>query len=103
MKLLRRRSPSWTSLFISCFFIAVVIQPTQAKQVTEIQSVQELNRSPRTVKEWFAQIQQQNPPPQSQKGEVVQVTSINLIRQTSSYLPTLDSMRLYFTDAITGK
>ncbi|MEH2291262.1 TonB-dependent siderophore receptor [Nostoc sp.] len=64
------------SLFISCFFIAVVIQPTQAKQVTEIQSVQELDRSARTVKEWFAQIQQQNPPAQNQEGEVVQVTSV---------------------------
>ncbi|MEH2247158.1 TonB-dependent siderophore receptor [Nostoc sp.] len=76
MKLLRRRSPSLTSLFISCFFIAVVIQPTQAKQVTEIQSVQELDRSARTVKEWFAQIEQQNPPAQSQEGEVIQVTSV---------------------------
>lgn len=53
MKLLRRRSPSLTSLFISCFFIAVVIQPIQAKQVTEIQSVQELNRSAKTVKKQF--------------------------------------------------
>ena len=44
MKLLRRRSPSWTSLFISCFLIAVVIEPTQAKELTEIQSVQELDR-----------------------------------------------------------
>ncbi|MEH2275547.1 MAG: TonB-dependent siderophore receptor [Nostoc sp.] len=69
MKLLR-------SLFISCFFIAVVIQPTQAKQVTEIQSVQEVDRSARTVKEWFAQIEQQNPAAQSQKVEVVQVTSV---------------------------
>ncbi|WP_292860798.1 TonB-dependent siderophore receptor [Nostoc sp. LPT] len=66
----------WRSLFISCFFIAVVIQPTQAKQVTAIHSVQELDRTARTVKEWFAQIEQQNPPPQSQQGEVVQVTSV---------------------------
>ncbi|MEH2066858.1 MAG: TonB-dependent siderophore receptor [Nostoc sp.] len=76
MKLLRRRSLSKTSLFISCFFVAVVIQPIQAKEVTEIQSVQELDRSARTVKEWFAQIQQQNPPDQSQEVEVVQVTSV---------------------------
>ncbi|MEH2337435.1 hypothetical protein [Nostoc sp.] len=76
MKLLRRRSPSWTSLFISCFFITVVIQPNQAKQVTEIQSVQELKRSARIVKEWFAQIEQQNPPAQNQEGEVIQVTSV---------------------------
>ncbi|MEH2253264.1 TonB-dependent receptor plug domain-containing protein [Nostoc sp.] len=69
MKLLR-------SLFISWFFIAVVIQPTQAKQVTEIQSVQELDRSARTVKEWFAQIEQQNPPAQSQSAEIIQVTSV---------------------------
>ncbi|MEH2425433.1 MAG: TonB-dependent receptor plug domain-containing protein [Nostoc sp.] len=78
MKLLCKRSPSWTSLFISCFFVAVVIQPTQAKQVTEIQSVQELDRSATTVKEWFAQIEQQNPPlpAQNQGGEVIQVTSV---------------------------
>ncbi|MBN4005605.1 TonB-dependent siderophore receptor [Nostoc sp. LPT] len=78
MKLLRRRSPSLTSLFISCFFIAVIIQPTQAKEVTEIHSLQELNRSARTVKEWFAQIEQQNPPDQGgkQESKVVQVTSV---------------------------
>ncbi|WP_442943505.1 AMIN domain-containing protein [Nostoc sp.] len=76
MKLVRRRSPSKTSLFISCFFITVVVQPIQAKEVTEIQSLQELNRSARIVKEWFAQIEQQNPPAQSQQGEVVQVTSV---------------------------
>ncbi|MDZ7963254.1 MAG: TonB-dependent siderophore receptor [Aulosira sp. DedQUE10] len=84
MKLWRRRSLSFaiaslkekTSLFISCFLIAVVTQPTQAKEVTEIPSVQELNRSARTVKEWFAQIEQQNPPAQSQEGEVIQVTSV---------------------------
>ncbi|MEH2080508.1 MAG: TonB-dependent siderophore receptor [Nostoc sp.] len=64
------------SLFISCFVVAVVIQPIQAKEVTEIQSIQELDRSARTVKEWFAQIEQQNPPAQSQEGEVVQVTSV---------------------------
>ena len=63
-------------LFISCFFITVVIQPTQAKQVTKIHSLQKLNRSARTVKQWFAQIEQQNPPAQSQQGEVVQVTSV---------------------------
>ncbi|WP_104908321.1 AMIN domain-containing protein [Nostoc sp. 'Lobaria pulmonaria (5183) cyanobiont'] len=66
----------WRSLFISCFVVAMVIQPTQAKQVTVIHSVQELDRSARTVKEWFAQIEQQNPPNQSQQGEVVQVTSV---------------------------
>ncbi|MEH2120862.1 TonB-dependent siderophore receptor [Nostoc sp.] len=76
MKLLRRRSPSWTSLFISCFFIAVIIQPTQAKEVTEISRVQELKRSARTVKEWLAQIEQQNPPAQNQESEVIQVTSV---------------------------
>ncbi|MEH1889896.1 MAG: TonB-dependent receptor [Nostoc sp.] len=71
MKLLR-------SLFISCFFVAVVIEPSQAKEVTEIPSVQELDRSARTVKEWFAQIEQQNPPlpAQNQGGEVIQVTSV---------------------------
>ncbi|WP_375509312.1 TonB-dependent siderophore receptor [uncultured Nostoc sp.] len=71
MKLLR-------SLFISCFFIAVIIQPTQAKEVTEISRVQELNRSARTVKEWLAQIEQQNPPDQGgkQESQVVQVTSV---------------------------
>ncbi|MEH1900397.1 MAG: TonB-dependent siderophore receptor [Nostoc sp.] len=78
MKLLRRRSPSLTSLFISCFFIAVVIQPTQAKEVTEISRLEEQNRSARTVKEWLAQIEQQNPPDQGgkQESEVVQVTSV---------------------------
>ncbi len=84
--MLRRHSPSFavaslkekTSLFISCFFIAVVIQPTQAKEVTEIPRVQELNRSARTVKEWLAQIEQQNPPDQGgkQESEIVQVTSV---------------------------
>ncbi|ACC81863.1 TonB-dependent siderophore receptor [Nostoc punctiforme] len=71
MKLLR-------SLFISCFFIVVIIQPTQAKEVTEISRLQELNRSTRTVKEWLAQIEQQNPPDQKEKqeSEVVQVTSV---------------------------
>ena len=66
------------SLFISCFFIAVIIQPTQAKEVTEISRVQELNRSARTVKEWLAQIEQQNTPDQGGKqgSEVVQVTSV---------------------------
>ncbi|MEH2082654.1 MAG: TonB-dependent siderophore receptor [Nostoc sp.] len=66
------------SLFISWFFIAVVIQPTQAKQVTEIYRVQELDRSAKTVKEWFAQIEQQNLPlpAQNQGGEVIQVTSV---------------------------
>ncbi|MEH2462336.1 TonB-dependent siderophore receptor [Nostoc sp.] len=76
MKLWRRRSPLLTSLFISCFFIAVVIQPTQAKEVTKIHSVQELDCSARTVKEWFAQIEQQNPKAQSQEGKVGQVTSV---------------------------
>ncbi|MEH1844261.1 MAG: AMIN domain-containing protein [Nostoc sp.] len=76
MKLWRKRSPSWTSLFISCFFIAVVIQPTQAKQVTAIPSVQKLDRTAKTVKEWFAQIEQQNLPAQNQQGKVVQVTSV---------------------------
>ncbi|MEH2150097.1 TonB-dependent siderophore receptor [Nostoc sp.] len=71
MKLLR-------SLFISCFFIPVFIQQTQAKEVSEIHSVQELDRSARTVKEWLAQIEQQNPPDQGEKQEsqVVQVTSV---------------------------
>ncbi|WP_335119175.1 TonB-dependent siderophore receptor [Nostoc sp.] len=56
----------------------MVIQPTQAKEVTEISPVQELNRSARTVKEWLAQIEQQNPPDQGgkQASEVVQVTSV---------------------------
>ncbi|MEH2183399.1 TonB-dependent receptor plug domain-containing protein [Nostoc sp.] len=76
MKLVRRRSPSKTLLFISCFFVAVVIQPIQAKEVTKIHSVQELNRSARTVKQWFAQIEQQNPKAQSQEVEIVQVTSV---------------------------
>ncbi|MDZ8257307.1 TonB-dependent siderophore receptor [Nostoc sp. ChiQUE01b] len=86
MKLLRRRSPLFavaslkekTSLFISCFFIAVIIQPAQAKEVTEIPRVQELNRSARTVKEWLAQIEQQNPLDQGgkQESEIVQVTSV---------------------------
>lgn len=68
----------WRSLFISCFFIVVVIQPTQANQVTEIPSVQELDRSARTVKEWLAQIEQQNPPfpAPNQGSEVIQVTSV---------------------------
>lgn len=45
---------------------------------TNAQSVQELDRSARTVKEWFAQIEQQNPPlpAQNQGGEVIQVTSV---------------------------
>ena len=66
------------SLFISCFFIAVIIQPTQAKEVTEISPLQKQNRSARTVKEWLAQIEQQNPPDQGEKheSEVVQVTSV---------------------------
>ncbi|MGI2903687.1 TonB-dependent siderophore receptor [Tolypothrix sp. VBCCA 56010] len=66
MKLLR-------SFFISCFLIAVVIQPTQAKEVTKIPRVQELERSARTVKEWLAQIEQDKQTPQT---EVVQVTSV---------------------------
>jgi iron complex outermembrane recepter protein len=66
----------WRSLFISCFFLAVVIEPGQAKEETEIPRVQELDGSARTVKEWLAQIEQQNPPEQSQRGEVIQVTSV---------------------------
>ena len=107
MKLLRRRSPSWTSLFISCFFIAVVIQPTQAKQVTEIQSVQELERSARTVKEWFAQIEQQNPPlpAQSQEAEVVQVTSVKANPTSSGVeviLQTLKGQQLQVVNRSSG-
>ncbi|MEH1838004.1 MAG: TonB-dependent siderophore receptor [Nostoc sp.] len=60
------------SLFICCFIIAVVIQPTQAK-VTKVHRGQELDRFARTVKEWLAQIEQQNQTPQT---EVVQVTSV---------------------------
>lgn len=50
-------SQSW---FICCLIIAVVIQPTQAKEVTQIHGGQELDGSARTVKEWLAQIEQQN-------------------------------------------
>ncbi|MEH2118994.1 TonB-dependent siderophore receptor [Nostoc sp.] len=105
MKLLRRRSPSWTSLFISCFFIAVVIQPTQAKQVTEIPSVQELDRSARTVKEWFAQIEQQNPAAQSQEAEVVQVTSVKANPTSSGVeviLQTLKGQQLQVVNRSSG-
>ncbi|MEH1848850.1 MAG: TonB-dependent siderophore receptor [Nostoc sp.] len=66
MKLLR-----W--LFTCCFLVAVLIQPTQAKEITKIPRVQELDRSARTVKEWLAQIEQQNQTPQT---EVVQVTAV---------------------------
>ncbi|MDZ8032220.1 TonB-dependent siderophore receptor [Nostoc sp. DedSLP04] len=63
-------SQSW---FICCLIIAVVIQPTQAKEVTQIHGGQELDGSARTVKEWLAQIEQQNQTPQT---EVVQVTEV---------------------------
>ncbi|MEH2112020.1 TonB-dependent siderophore receptor [Nostoc sp.] len=66
----------WRLLFISCFFLTVVMEPGQAKEETEIPRVQELDRSARTVKEWLAQIEQQNPPEQSQESEVIQVTSV---------------------------
>ncbi|MBH8571584.1 TonB-dependent siderophore receptor [Nostocaceae cyanobacterium CENA369] len=59
------------SLFICCFLIAVVIQPTQAKEVTQIPRGQKLDSSARTVKEWLAQIEQQTP-----QIEVVQVTQV---------------------------
>ncbi len=52
------------------------MEPGQAKEETEIPRVQELDRSARTVKEWLAQIEQQNPPGKSQVGEVIQVTSV---------------------------
>ena len=54
----------------------MVMEPGQAKEETKIPRVQELDRSARTVKEWLAQIEQQNPPGQSQVGEVIQVTSV---------------------------
>ncbi|MDZ8261522.1 AMIN domain-containing protein [Nostoc sp. ChiQUE01b] len=60
------------TLFISYFLVAVVIQPTQAKEVTKIHSVQELNRTT-TVKEWLSQIEQNKQTPQT---EVVQVISV---------------------------
>ncbi|WP_335136182.1 TonB-dependent siderophore receptor [Nostoc sp.] len=63
----------WRSFFISCFLVAFIVKPTQAKQIREVSSVQELNRSARTVKEWQAQIEQQNQTPQI---EVVQVTQV---------------------------
>lgn len=59
------------SLFICCFLIAVVIQPTQAKEVTQIPRGQKLDSSAKTVKEWLAQIEQQTP-----QIEVVQVTQV---------------------------
>jgi iron complex outermembrane recepter protein len=61
------------SFFFSCFFVAVVIQPGQAKEVTEINRVQDLGTSARTVKEWLAQIEQQK---QTPRTEVVQVTGV---------------------------
>lgn len=54
----------------------MVMEPGQAKEESEIPRVQELDGSARTVKEWLAQIEQQNPPGQSQVGEVIQVTSV---------------------------
>ncbi|MEH2191218.1 MAG: TonB-dependent siderophore receptor [Nostoc sp.] len=78
MKLWRRRSLSKTSLFITGLFMAVVIQPTQAKEVSEIPRVQESNHFARTVKEWLAQIEQQKPPAQNQGGELVKVTSVKV-------------------------
>ncbi|MDF5706213.1 MAG: TonB-dependent siderophore receptor [Nostoc sp. S4] len=59
------------SLFISCFLVAVIVKPGQAKEVTKISPIQEPNRFARTVKEWLAQIEQQTP-----QTEVVQVTSV---------------------------
>ncbi|MEH2083948.1 MAG: TonB-dependent siderophore receptor [Nostoc sp.] len=60
------------SFFISCFLVAVVIKPGQAKEVTKISPIQEPNHFARTVKEWLAQIEQQ----QTSQIEVVQVTSV---------------------------
>ncbi|MEH2168736.1 MAG: TonB-dependent siderophore receptor [Nostoc sp.] len=51
----------------------MVIKPGQAKEITKIYPIQEPNRFARTVKEWLAQIEQQNQTPQT---EVVQVTSV---------------------------
>ncbi|MEH2177847.1 TonB-dependent receptor plug domain-containing protein [Nostoc sp.] len=62
------------SFFISCFLVAVVIKPGQAKEVTKIFPIQEPNHFARTVQEWLAQIEQQQTP----QTEVVQVTSVKV-------------------------
>ncbi len=59
------------SFFISCFLVAVVIKPGQAKEVTKISPIQEPNHFAKTVKEWLAQIEQQTP-----QLEIVQVTGV---------------------------
>ncbi|MFN6541182.1 MAG: TonB-dependent siderophore receptor [Nostoc sp. EkiNYC01] len=61
------------SFFISCFLVAVVVRPGQAKEVTKISPIQEPSRFARTVKEWLAQIEEQHQTPQT---EVVQVTGV---------------------------
>ncbi|WP_317616805.1 TonB-dependent siderophore receptor [Nostoc sp. PA-18-2419] len=60
------------SLFISCFLVAVIVKPGQAKEVIKISPIQEPNHFARTVKEWLAQIEQQQTP----QTEVVQVTQV---------------------------
>ncbi|AVH69345.1 TonB-dependent siderophore receptor [Nostoc sp. 'Lobaria pulmonaria (5183) cyanobiont'] len=60
------------SFFISCFLVAVIVKPGQAKEVTKISPIQEPNHFARTVKEWLAQIEQQQTP----QLEVVQVTGV---------------------------
>ncbi|MEH2290678.1 TonB-dependent siderophore receptor [Nostoc sp.] len=60
------------SLFISCFLVAVIVKPGQAKEVTKISPIQEPNHFARTVQEWLAQIEQQQTP----QTEVVQVTQV---------------------------
>ncbi|MDF5709475.1 MAG: TonB-dependent siderophore receptor [Nostoc sp. S4] len=93
------------SLFISCFFTAVVVQPTQAIAITAIPSVQEIDRPARTLKEWFAQIQQQNPKAQSQESEVVQVTSVKANRTNKGVeviLQTLKGQQLQIVNRSSG-
>ncbi|MBD2412566.1 ferrichrome-iron receptor [Nostoc calcicola FACHB-389] len=63
------------SFFISCFLVAVVVRPGQAKEVTKISPIQEPSRFARTVKEWLAQIEEQHQTPQT---EVVQVTGVKV-------------------------
>ena len=60
------------SFFISCFLVAVIVKPGQAKEVTKISPIQEPNHFARTVQEWLAQIEQQQTP----QAEVVQVTGV---------------------------
>lgn len=62
------------SFFIAGVLAAFVIQPVQAKEVTEIPSGQQLDLPATTVKDWLVQIQENQTP----ATEVVQVTGVKV-------------------------